>query len=177
MAGADLRFDMISLLPRLRLFAYTLTRSASDSDDLVQSTCERALRASDSFELGTRLDSWMFKIMRNHWIDQTRRHRVEGNVVHLSGEELIPGDDGRDIVEARDELAAVDRIILTLPEEQRTVLVLVCLEELSYREAAAVLDVPIGTVMSRLSRARQHLANALTGSTQAAPMKGTGSRS
>lgn len=178
MAGADLRIDMISLLPRLRLFAYSLTRSAADADDLVQSTCERALKASDTFAPGTRLDSWMFKIMRNHWIDHTRRRRSEGNVVHLSGEEAVPGEDGRAVIEARDEMAAVDRIILTLPEEQRSVLVLVCIEELSYRDAAAVLDVPIGTIMSRLSRARQHLAKALAEpGTQAAQPKATGGRS
>ena len=174
MAGADIRFDIVSLMPRLRLFAYSLTRSAADADDLVQSTCERALKARESFEPGTRLDSWMFRIMRNHWIDQTRRRRFDGNVVHLSGEEAIPGEDGRDTVEARDEMAAVHRLILGLPEEQRSVLVLVCIDELSYREAATVLDVPIGTIMSRLSRARQQLAKALSATGAASHLKETG---
>jgi RNA polymerase sigma-70 factor (ECF subfamily) len=139
------------------MLAYSLTRSVEDGDDLVQSTCERAIRARDTWQPGTRLDSWMFRIMRNHWIDRLRRRRLENSVVSLQGDEILAGEDGRQTLAARDELAVVRDAILQLPEEQRTVLILVCVEALSYREAAEVLEVPIGTVMSRLARARQKI--------------------
>lgn len=159
--AADVRHEMIALLPRLRRFARALARSREDADDLVQAACERGLRAIDSWEPGSRLDSWMFRILRNLWIDQMRRRKNE-NISHSSdGEVEIAGDDGRRVVEGRIQLAEVRAAISALPEQQRDVLVLICIEDLSYREAAAVLDVPIGTVMSRLARGRLSLAAAL----------------
>jgi RNA polymerase sigma-70 factor (ECF subfamily) len=74
---ADIRFMIVSLLPRLRGFALALSRSSDAADDLVQATCEKALRASDSWTPGTRLDSWMFRIMQNHWIDERRKKRPQ----------------------------------------------------------------------------------------------------
>jgi RNA polymerase sigma-70 factor, ECF subfamily len=162
--ATDVRHEMILLLPRLRRFARALAGSREDADDLVQAACERALRAIDSWEPGSRLDSWMFRILRNLWIDQLRRKKSENIVDHREGEIEIAGEDGRRTTESRLELAQVRATIATLPEPQRDVLVLVCIEDLSYREAAAVLDVPLGTVMSRLARARQTLAAALAGS-------------
>src|SRR5690606_37857481 len=114
---------------------------------------EKALRHSDSWTPGTKLDSWLFRIMRNHWIDTVRRGRPEVAGGESEMEE-VAGDDGRRISEARLALADVRRIADALPDEQRAVLMLVCVEELSYREAAELLEVPIGTVMSRLARAR-----------------------
>ncbi len=145
---------MVALLPRLRRFAGSLAGAGSDADDLVQATCERALRALDTWMPGTRLDSWMFRIMHNLWIDTIRGRKP---AAPLDGIPDIAGDDGRRTVEAGSELAAAGRIIAALPEAQRAVLVLTCVEELSYRDAAEVLGVPIGTVMSRLARARQTL--------------------
>jgi len=158
---SDIRGEMTSLLPRLRRFARGLCASQDEADDLVQGTCERALRSLDSFEAGTRLDSWMFRILRNLWIDQTRRTRMEP--LDDSDADLT-GDDGARIAEARLELVDVRACILALPSEQREVLVLVCVEDMSYRDAANVLNIPVGTVMSRLSRARKALDAALAAS-------------
>jgi RNA polymerase sigma-70 factor (ECF subfamily) len=170
----DVRHEMILLLPRLRRFARALAGSREDADDLVQAACERALRAIDSWEPGSRLDSWMFRILRNLWIDQLRRRKAENIADRWEGEIEIAGEDGRRTTEGRLELAQVRATIATLPEPQRDVLVLVCIEDLSYREAAAVLDVPVGTVMSRLARARHALNATLAGSGRRFPARAEG---
>jgi|LNFM01.2.fsa_nt_gb RNA polymerase sigma-70 factor (ECF subfamily) len=152
--ASDIGGDMIALLPRLRRFARGLSRSQDEADDLVQAACERAIRAADSFEPGTRFDSWMFRIIRNLRIDQARRM----SMIPLDDEIDLPGEDGRRTVGALLELREVRAGITALPDELREVLLLVCVEDMSYREAAGVLDIPVGTVMSRLARARQALA-------------------
>lgn len=157
--NVDIRPAMVALLPRLRAFAHALARSGDGADDLVQATCEKALRAVDSWTPGTRLDSWMFRIMQNHWIDTTRRERPQVPLDTALALEAV-GEDGRRITEAKLTLGSVGRAIEAMPEDQRAVLVLVCVEDLSYREAADVLDVPIGTVMSRLARARRTIFEA-----------------
>jgi RNA polymerase sigma-70 factor (ECF subfamily) len=152
--------DLVALLPRLRRFALSLTRSVAEADDLVQATCERALRARDQWMPGTRLDSWLYRIMRNLWIDAIRKHQA--NASEPMDEAMgLAGDDGRRVVEAALTLDAVKGAIDGLPDEQRAVLLLVCTEEHSYQEAAIELGIPIGTVMSRLARARRTLASAL----------------
>jgi RNA polymerase sigma-70 factor (ECF subfamily) len=154
--------ELIALLPRLRRFARALTGSADRADDLVQAACERALRAADRFEPGSRLDSWMFRIIRNLWIDGLRAHSQDGSRhLPIEAAETVPHADGPSGIEASLMLAKVRAAIAELPEQQREVIVLVCIEELSYREAAEVLDVPIGTIMSRLARARARLAEML----------------
>ncbi len=159
---ADFAAQLIALLPRLRRFGAALAGSLDAADDLVQSACERAFRAPDRFEPGTRLDAWMFRIMRNIWIDQRRAQgRGLGRAGPATSEpevlESIMGEDGRDVTEARLKLDKVRATLATLPEEQREVIAAVCVEGLSYQEAAAMLDVPVGTVMSRLHRARRAL--------------------
>lgn len=154
----DLRQSIVDLLPRLRVFARALARAPDDADDLVQATCLKALSAVGSFRPGTRLDSWLFRIMRNHFIDGYRQRR---SLAPIDDGADIPGDDGRAVLQARMELGEVAGIVAQLPAEQRSVLLLVCVEGLSYREAAEILDVPIGTVMSRLSRARLAVAAAV----------------
>lgn len=161
----DFGYSIVALLPRLRGFARALTRSHDAADDLVQAACEKALRNSDSWTPGSRLDAWLFRIMRNHWIDTVRRSRPE---VPVDGEDVtsaLPVEDGRRTAETRLALADVQTIANALPDEQRTVLMLVCVEEMSYRETAELLDVPIGTVMSRLARARAALVAAMEGET------------
>ena len=165
----DIRFMIVALLPRLRGFALALARSGDAADDLVQATCEKALRASDSWTPGTRLDSWMFRIMQNQWIDTKRLQRPHQPIDGDAGQIQIEGDDGERITEARLTLGSVRGIIETLPEEQRAVLLLVCVEEMSYREVADVLEIPIGTVMSRLSRARRTLIEAMEGTSDLRP--------
>ena len=153
----DIRTKIVTLLPRLRGFAHVLARSTDLADDLVQATCEKAIRSSVHWTPGTRLDSWMFRIMQNHWIDTVRKRRPETSLDADEPAMQVAGDDGERIAEAKLTLAAVRQLIDALPEEQRAVLVLVCVEDMSYRETAEILDVPIGTVMSRLSRARAAL--------------------
>lgn len=158
--SVDIRPHMVALLPRLRAFARALAKSGDAADDLVQATCEKALRAADTWTPGSRLDSWMFRIMQNHWIDTKRRLPVQAPLDGPDGLRLA-AEDGRDIAEARLTLGTVRAVIDEMPEDQRAVLILVCVEELSYREAAEVLEVPMGTVMSRLGRARGAIADAM----------------
>lgn len=158
----DLADRIVALLPRLRRFALTLTRQENEGDDLVQATVERALLRLDSWAPDTRLDSWLFKIMQNLWIDQLRLQRSRGGA-DLEGAEQIAGSDGRHVVGVRRELQATLAAVLRLPEDQRAVVGLVLIEGLSYRAAAEILHVPIGTIMSRLSRARATLEQAVRG--------------
>nr|WP_153749097.1 RNA polymerase sigma factor [Rhodovulum strictum] len=162
---------MIRLLPRLRSFARSLTGAADQADDLVQTGIEKALRNLDSYTPGTRLDAWMFRILRNAWIDTLRARR---NTAELDSEaaEALVGEDGRITAEARLHLADVRRAMAGLPEDQRSVLMLVCVEGMRYRDVAAALDIPEGTVMSRLSRARRALAESLKDRPQGANHQG-----
>jgi RNA polymerase sigma-70 factor, ECF subfamily len=155
---ADLRRELVELLPRLRRFGRSLARSPEKADDLVQAACERALRAEEQWREGTRLDAWMFRIMRNLWIDEVRRDRSKGPVEDIDAGPPPLGEDGVRTIELRSEAGAVEQAISRLPEEFRSVLVLCCVEELSYRDAAESLEIPIGTVMSRLARARRAIA-------------------
>jgi len=160
--GTDFQRDLIALLPRLRRFAYALTGSLDDADDLVQSGCERALSRIDQFEPGTRLDSWMFRILQTTWIDRVRAVRRRPMVNDTEQMEAMPHDARiHERAEARAALGIVRREIERLPEEQRLVLSLVAIDGMSYQDAANVLEVPIGTVMSRLAHARRRLAEAI----------------
>lgn len=149
--------DLLSLLPRLRRFARSLARDAADADDLCQTALERALKAEAQWQAGTRLDSWMYRIMRNCWIDEARARtrRSETFVGEEAGATV--GDDDASRIEARVDLANVDKAMAALPDEQREVIALILVEGLAYKEAAEVLDLPMGTVTSRLARGRQAL--------------------
>ena len=153
--------QLVALLPRLRRFARGLCGSAADADDIVQAACERALARKDQWQPGTRLDSWMFRIAQTTWLDHLRHRAVrkEDAGVDL---ELIAGSDVASEIEARLDLATTRRAVAKLPAEQRAVLLLVCVEGLSYRETAEILEVPMGTVMSRLARARMSVARMLS---------------
>lgn len=161
--GADpIQHDLVALLPRLRRFARGLAGSLDAADDLVQAACERALANRQQWQPGTRLDSWMFRIVQNLWID---RLRSEGRWRYAGADALdsLPANDMEGAVEAKIELAAVRRAIDALPNEQRMVLMLVTVDGRSYRETAEILDTPIGTVMSRLARARLALTKQRSG--------------
>jgi RNA polymerase sigma-70 factor (ECF subfamily) len=151
---------LIAFLPNLRRFAISLCRSRDLADDLVQAACERALASHDRFESGTRFDAWMFRILRNLWIDHIRRTKTAGPRENIDDRQDIVGSSGERDVEARLTLKSVAVAIDELVDEQREVLLLVCVEDLSYKQAAEVLGIPIGTVMSRLARARKNLAEA-----------------
>lgn len=154
----SVRSELPLLLPRLRRYAYALCQSSSLADDLVQSACERALAQSSLWEPGTRLDAWLLRIIRNCWIDGLRRARVQAEVEGAEGGDAVL--DGERHAIGRVEFGQVAERIEALPWEQREVLLLVCVDDLSYREAADLLNVPIGTVMSRLARARRRLLEA-----------------
>jgi RNA polymerase sigma-70 factor (ECF subfamily) len=159
----DIRHQIVALLPRLRRFALALAGSRDAADDVLQSACEKALGRLDQFIPGTRLDSWMFQIVRTTFIDHMRRQQRRQHA-DLTPElvEHLPIDARiHERTAARADLAVVRTEIAQLPDEQREVLALVTIDGLSYQEAAGVLGVPIGTVMSRLSRARRKLARAL----------------
>jgi RNA polymerase sigma-70 factor (ECF subfamily) len=166
MTGSDsstkaVKADLVALIPRLRRFGYALTGSREDGDDIVQVALERALSRLHQWQPGTRLDSWLFRIAHNAWIDEVRARKRRGASVDLDNAPQLEGDDGRTLAAARLDLAQVRAAISTLPEEQRAVLALVAIEGLSYQEAADALEIPIGTVMSRLARARMALAKRL----------------
>ena len=158
----NVRSRMIEFLPRLRRFAYALTRNLDLADDLVQDTCERALARADQWQPGTRLDSWMYRIAQNLWFDQGRAAKVRGELTDLDSIAELTGSDGRTVTENRLTLASVFESLGTLPRDQQVLVALVCVDGLSYKEAAETLDLPIGTVMSRLARARQAIAAAMT---------------
>lgn len=161
MAEPGFEDQLISLLPRLRRFAHALTGSATDADDVVQIGCIKALRGRDGFTPGTRLDSWLFRILQNAWRDELRRRgaRPEGASVELDLEIA----DETDRLGDRTTLAAVRRAMQRLPDDQREALALVSVEGLTYAEAAAALDVPLGTLMSRVARGRQRLRRLVDG--------------
>lgn len=167
----NIRTRIVELLPRLRRFAFVLTRDMEKCDDLVQETCLRALASADLWQAGTRLDSWMYRIAQNIWIDRMRAKKVRGEVVDVDQATDLVGSDGRSVTESRLTLDAVSRSMQSLPPEQQLVLTLVGVDGLSYKEAAEALDVPIGTVMSRLARARKALHATLHDAEAAEPAR------
>jgi len=146
--------QIAALLPRLRRFARNLTRNPHDADDVVQIALERALLKLEQWRRDARLDSWMFKIVRNVWIDELRA-RGRRDKIFLSAE---AGENvGEATMEREAELMSVQSAMGRLPEDQRVAVSLVLVEGLPYKEAAEVLDIPIGTLTSRLARGRESL--------------------
>lgn len=155
-ASSGFSDQLVAMLPRLRRFARGMTGSAGDADDLVQAACERALTRSHQFQEGTRFDSWMFRIVQTIWIDQIRARDVRKEEPDTETER-IGSDESVRRAEARLGLEEVRQALGEIPAEQRAALLLVTVDGLSYKEAAAVAEVPVGTIMSRLARARMAL--------------------
>jgi RNA polymerase sigma-70 factor (ECF subfamily) len=152
---------LAGLLPRLRRFAHALSRNAADADDLTQATVERAIRSRSQWEPGSRLDSWLYRIMRNLWIDTVRaRGRKEDLHAPVEEAERI-GEDPRDAIEASIDLGKAMAAMQRLPEEQREIVALILIEGFGYRECSEILGLPIGTVSSRLVRGRSALLQML----------------
>ena len=147
---------LVGMVPRLRRYAFALA-GASDADDLVQQTLLRAIDSRLSWQPGSRLDAWLYRILRNLFIDRIRARKVRNEAPEPFDPDLLRGGDAEPEVEAQLMLRAVAASVRRLPLEQREVLLLVAVEGLSYRAAAEALDLPLGTVQSRLSRARQAL--------------------
>lgn len=152
----DARQDLIEHLPRLRRYARALTRDAHRADDLVQDTLERALAKLDLWRPGSDLRAWLFTLMHNLFINQVRQASPD-NAALEEAQDLPVGGGQMEAMAVRDIHAALTR----LPVEQREVILLVGLEQFVYAEAARILGVPLGTVMSRLSRGRERLRQLL----------------
>ncbi len=155
---------MLALMPRIWRYALVLTGRRADADDLLQSTYERALQAITSWAPGSRLDAWMFRIARNHYLNDRRSSNYrDGRLAELK---LVQPDhhDGPASIESRFAFEALRRQVGRLPEEQRSALLLCSLEGLSYAEVADILGVAPGTVASRIARARDSLRASLDSS-------------
>ena len=149
--------ELVAMLPRLRRFAHTLSHNGTDADDLAQATVERALRSKDQWQPGTRLDSWLYRIMRNLWIDTVRSRGRRDKFEAPPEEAELVGEDPREKIEAQLELNRMMAAMQRLPDEQREVVALILVEGFGYRETAEMLGLPIGTVSSRLVRGRAAL--------------------
>jgi RNA polymerase sigma-70 factor (ECF subfamily) len=151
----DLNDQIVALLPRLRRFCVVMARSNDSGDDLCQATVERALSRRHLFDPATRLDSWMYRIAQNLHVDRVRRVKTRGQEIDVDDVASVAGDDGVQIVEGRSALDRARTAIARLPDDQRALMAIVVFDGKSYGEAATILDIPIGTVMSRLARARR----------------------
>lgn len=156
MNGAAMKERLLALLPALRRFAWSLTNSAHDADDLLQNTVERLL--VKGMPADADLDKWAFTVCRNLWIDECRSRKVRGTVAWDQDEHDVVTVDGEKDMQLKVEVAQVNALLRQLPEEQHLVLSMVTVQGLSYQETADALGIPLGTVMSRLARARTRLA-------------------
>lgn len=147
------------MLPRLRRFAAGLCGNPADGDDLCQMSIERALANRSKWQDGTRLDSWMYRIMRNVWIDEGRATTRRRATFVDADAGLSVGGDGAQ--EAAVELSMVDRALQKLPADQREAVLLVMVEGYAYKEAAEIVGCPVGTLNSRLVRGRDALLELL----------------
>jgi RNA polymerase sigma-70 factor, ECF subfamily len=167
----DIRNQLMEHVPRLRRYARALLNHRELADDLVQDTLERALSRAKMFEDGTDLRAWLFTIMHNVFVNQVRK--ASARAVHMSIEdevdhaELAVFSTPLRSLEVRD----LDYALQRLPDEQREVVLLVGLEDMSYAEVAAALNIPLGTVMSRLSRGRERLRALMAGTQSNAKLK------
>ena len=153
-----IRVELGVLLPRLRRFARALAKNVDDADDVVQIALERALERADQWNRNSKLESWMFGIIRNAWIDEVRGRARRGA---LFAPEEAGADVGVEVIEREIEAASIQEAMARLPEEQREVVALVLVEGLTYQQTADLLEVPIGTVTSRLARGREALQKTL----------------
>ena len=157
---------LVELIPRLRRYARALVGDRASADDLVQDTLERAWAKLHLDRRGTDLRAWLFTVMHNVHVNKVRATRVTDTLEDELPELAQRASQG-DALLVRD----LDRAIAQLPAEQRAVLLLVTLEEMSYEEVARAVGIPIGTVMSRLSRAREKLRMMMLGQGAAAKLK------
>ena len=148
--------QVVALIPRLRRYARALVGERAAADDLVQDTLERALNKFHLWKRGTDLRAWLFTVMHNVYVNQLRATRPAAPLDDEMPELAQPARETDTLV-----LRDLDAAIRRLPPDQREVLLLVALEEMSYDEAAGALGIPIGTVMSRLARARAQLERVL----------------
>lgn len=164
----DFRTEMIGCLPRLRRFALALTGDHEGADDLVQETCLRALSRVEQFQAGTRLDSWMFRIAQNVWLDKVRSKQARGQHLNMDDAPMLADAESHRRIEDHVAVREVSQALGKLPAELQMLVMLVCVDGRSYRETSDMLAMPIGTVMSRLARARRLLHETLNGASNEA---------
>lgn len=157
---SDFREGLIAALPKLRRFALVLARADADADDLLQATCERALTRWEQFQPGTRQESWLFSIMHSIWKNLGRK-RANRQRVHAELSHQINFEDGDRIVNGKIAVSEVLSCLGDMDGDQAAALTLIALDGMSYREAATVLDIPQGTLESRVARGRVMLGRML----------------
>jgi len=153
--------EIVALMPRLRRFACALTGSAEEADDVLQGAFEKAIKNQKLWQKGTRLDSWMYRIVQNYFLNTIRDRKTRVKYHERAGDEMPSSVDERPQLEARLTLQAVQIEMQGLDPDQRAVMELICIEGHSYSEVAQILDIPMGTVTSRLARGRTALKKAL----------------
>ncbi len=159
---SKVRYGLDALYPRLWRYCVVLTKSNDLADDLAQAVCLRALEKAEQYQEGTHLDRWIFRIAQRHWINDLRKSAVRrgAGLVPIEETDLVDGNfDPEANILGREVLLSV----MALPEAQRSVVVLAYVEGYSYRECADILDIPVGTVMSRLAGARGKMADKFDG--------------
>jgi RNA polymerase sigma-70 factor (ECF subfamily) len=166
-----LRSELVKWIPNLRAFALSLTQGAQHSDDLVQETLLKALSNLNKFEMGTNMRAWLFTILRNTFYNEIRHKRYRQSATL---DEIDPGAielraTQEKYIEFQDVLKSLSRLV----PEQREAIILIAAEGLSYEEAAAICNCPVGTVKSRLSRARRRLEDYANGETVTPVSRGT----
>ena len=165
-ADPTLRRQIAALVPDLRAFARFLARDRATADDIVQDSIVRALAAIEQFQPGTNLKAWLFTILRNQFYEQGRRRKREASALRSRFDPGLAIDPEQD---ARTEITDLQQLIWRLPPLLREALILVGAQELSHEEAAAICNVPVGTMKARLSRARTALANLVDETTATTP--------
>lgn len=160
MTPDQFKSDVIALLPRLQRYALSLTRTPADAEDLLQDTCMQAISNWRKYDQSQPLDRWAFTIMRNYWISELRKRKTRQASSQVPIDEaydLASNDDGDEKLYA----SQVNGLVSNLPIELSQTLLLVAAEGYSYKEAASALDVPVGTIMSRIHRARKLIGQSL----------------
>lgn len=163
----DAANHLLACVPRLRRYARALVGDRAAAEDLVQDTVERGWGGLRSWQRGTDMRAWLFSIMHNLRVDQGRRGTLQTEP--LDDETALPAMPGH--ISIGLELRDLDTALRLLPEEQRAILLLVALEEMRYEDIASLLGIPVGTVMSRLSRAREKLRTLMEGRASVVPLK------
>ena len=160
----DIHTRVTEQIPRLRCYARVLTRDRERADELVQDCLERALSRLHRWRAGSDLRAWLFSIMHNLHVNQLRRHRNGPDFVPLEDEDCAAGTPT--VTESSLDVHGLEAALAALPDEQREIIQMVCLEEMKYEDVAKILAIPLGTVMSRLHRGRERLRASMSGNSK-----------
>ncbi|MGG6898227.1 RNA polymerase sigma factor [Rhizobium sp. BR 315] len=154
-AAIDIRRDLVGLLPKLRRFAVTLTGDLTEADELVQSICQRGIAKFHLWNGTGKLESWLYTMARNQWVDEARRQKLRP----AKGSALEQGEPAAGLHPNPVEAGEAHRLVTSLPEGFASVFLLVDVEGHNYKQAAEILGIPLSALASRLSSARLYLAS------------------